>query len=259
MGSRDNYIISSVQKALLLLKLFDNETREMTLTEISAQMGLTKSSTLRLLTTLHEEGFIAYDEANKKYSLGIQLSILGGYQNNAADLRKIAAPYLQEIADYTHSICNLAVVRDKNILIVEKVFPREVPTWAQLMAESATCFPLYSTGVGRLHMAQWKDEEVLNYLNNITIPKYTEHTITDKNRLYQIILQVREDGYVLNPGENEISTSSICVPIYDCDGIITSGISISGIPDLIFSRATEYAAVMKKAALKISYQIGYNK
>ena len=258
VGNQNDYTIAAVLKALKILKLFDNKTREMTLTEISAKMGLGKSSTLRLLATLREEDFISYDERSKKYSLGIQLSILGGYQNNAMDLRKIVAPYLHQIADFTASICNFAVVRGDSILIVEKVFPSVVPVWAQLMVEPGTCFPLYSTGIGRLHLSQWKDEEIRNYLNGLTILKRIEWTITDKDEIFRLVLQARKNKYARNYGENEASTGGICVPIYDQEGVIMGGLSVSGMRESLFGdRLPEYIAEMRQAGLDISRKIGF--
>ncbi len=75
MNTSKDYTISAVQKALKILKLFDENHFEMSLSEISAMTGVGKSSTLRLLYTLASEGFIEFDEKNKTYSLDWCLSI----------------------------------------------------------------------------------------------------------------------------------------------------------------------------------------
>ena len=52
--SRD-YTINAVKKAINLLKLFDDENRELTLSELSSMSGIGKSTMLRMLYTLNVE------------------------------------------------------------------------------------------------------------------------------------------------------------------------------------------------------------
>ena len=62
---------------------------------------------------------------------------------------------------------------------------------------------LYSTGIGRLFLAQDSDEEVERYLEQATLKKFTDTTITDKRALMELVRQARADGYSGNIGENE--------------------------------------------------------
>ena len=102
--SRD-YTINAVKKAINLLKLFDDENRELTLSELSSMSGIGKSTMLRMLYTLNVEEFIDYDEETKKYSLGIELYRLGELKFNSLDVRKISKRYLQKLCDANNLIC----------------------------------------------------------------------------------------------------------------------------------------------------------
>ena len=53
MKATRDYTISSVKKALDILKLFDDQRPELTLSEISELSGIGKSSMLRFLYTLY--------------------------------------------------------------------------------------------------------------------------------------------------------------------------------------------------------------
>ena len=75
MERESQYTISSVKKALKVLKLFDSAHKSMTLTEISERADMRKGTMVRVLTTLEEEGFVRYDEISKRYSLGMSISV----------------------------------------------------------------------------------------------------------------------------------------------------------------------------------------
>ena len=57
MEKKNDYTIASVQRALRILKLFDNQHKEMTLTEISNRADMRKGTMLRNLETLRAEHF----------------------------------------------------------------------------------------------------------------------------------------------------------------------------------------------------------
>ena len=76
MERESQYTISSVKKALKVLKLFDSAHKSMTLTEISERADMRKGTMVRVLTTLEEEGFVRYDEISKRYSLGMSIYVL---------------------------------------------------------------------------------------------------------------------------------------------------------------------------------------
>lgn len=56
-----DYKIAALTRALQVLKLFDEDSKRMTLTELSQKAGINKSSMLRILTSFEAEGFIRYD------------------------------------------------------------------------------------------------------------------------------------------------------------------------------------------------------
>ena len=97
MNTTRDYTIGSVKKALEILKLFDEQHQELSLSELSELAGIGKSSMLRLLYTLNNESFISFDEETKKYSLGIEVYHLGQLKYNSLDVRKIAKKRLQKL------------------------------------------------------------------------------------------------------------------------------------------------------------------
>ena len=255
MNASRDYTVLSVKKALGLLKLFNNQTPELTLSEISQLSGIGKSSALRFLHTLVGEEFLSYDESTHKYSLGIELYRLGQSKFHSMNVRHTAARYLQALANQTNMICYLGI-RDGDLLaMTDQYLPISIPSWTQLMVRSGGTCELYSTGIGRLFLAQDSDEDVLAYLNRRPLKRFTDSTVVDPQQLLALVQQARVLQYASNAGENEPHVHSICVPIYSIDGTMIAGISLSGLQEDINKEGN--LERIRNVAKTISREMGY--
>lgn len=258
MKATQDYTILSVKRALQILKLFDDQRPELTLSEVSELSGVGKSSVLRFLYTLLNEDFVAYDETTKKYSLGIEMYRLGLSKFNTLDVRKAARKQLQKLSDAENMICYLGIRQGDMLAMIDQVLPARVPAWTQLMVQGGGTRELYSTGIGRLFLAQESDEEVEQYLERATLKKFTDTTVTDKKALMELVHQARADGYSGNIGENEPHIYSLCVPVYGRDGRMVAGVSLCGLQDVICSsQYDQYLNKIRAAAEQISHDLGY--
>lgn len=257
MSTGRDYTIHAVQNALRVLKLFKDKP-EMILSELSLTAGIGKSSMLRILYTLAQDGFVSYDAETQKYSLGLELYCLGKQKFESLDLRKIAARYLQKLSDKNDMICYLGL-RDNDILImVEKIVPSRVPAWTQLLVQRGETSELYSTGIGRLFLAQDSPDEIERYFKNVKLQKFTEDTIVDKEKLKKLIFEAGEKRYSYNLGENEVHVCSLCAPIYDLSGRMIAGISLCGMQDILFGEEYDsYLEQVTSTAKAISKELGF--
>ena len=257
MKETRDYTINSVKRALDILKLFNEQRTELTLSEISELSGVGKSSILRFLYTLRNEEFVSYDEETKKYSLGIELYRLGMTKFNSLDLRKIARKWLQKLADETNMICYLAVREADKLVMLDQIIPASVPAWTQLLLQSGSSSELYSTGIGRLFLAQEDDQKVMEYLERRQVQKFTDTTVTDKLALLELVRQARSDRFSGNVGENEEHIYSLCAPVYGRDSNMAAGVSLCGMQDVICSHYDYYLDKIRNAADQISHDLGY--
>ncbi len=142
--------------------------------------------------------------------------------------------------------------------MVERIFPYNVPVWTRFFVED-DYRELYSTGIGRLFLAEETDEEIEKYFSRVELKPMTDYTITDKDDLLDLIRQARIDHYSGNLGENETSIHSLCVPLYDYSGKMGAGISICGPKDTIWGKHLEVLLEkLQNVAICISREWGYN-
>jgi len=258
MKATQDYTIVSVKRALDILKLFDDHHPELTMSEVSELSGLGKSSVLRFLYTLLNEDFVAYDETTKKYSLGIEMYRLGLSKFNTLDVHKVARKHLQKLSDEENMICYLGIRQGDMLAMIDQVIPSKVPAWTQLMVQAGGTSELYSTGIGRLFLAQDSDEELERYLEHASLKKFTDATVTDKETLRALIHRARADGYSGNLGENEPYIYSLCAPVLGRDGRMIAGVSLCGLQEIICSDQYEnYLDKIRKVAKQISHDMGF--
>ena len=92
--------VASVDKALTILRLFTPLNPELTLSQISLETGLYKSTSLRMLASLENAGLVT-KKMDGKYILGPSVASLhGAYQANTS-LENIATPILKLLVDST--------------------------------------------------------------------------------------------------------------------------------------------------------------
>jgi DNA-binding IclR family transcriptional regulator len=100
--------INSVQKSCRILRSL-TEPRVSRLSEIAAQAGLNKVTTLRILEVLTREGFVRREEKTKTYSLGNEVFILAAALRDRDDLRVRARPSLVRLAAMSEDSVLLSV------------------------------------------------------------------------------------------------------------------------------------------------------
>ena len=96
------------------------ERPEPDLTEISAGIGLSKSTTHRLLSTLEEAGMVELDRKTGRYRLGLKTFRLGSVASGSLELVRQAEPLLRDIAEETGQTSLLLVADVSEALCVRR-------------------------------------------------------------------------------------------------------------------------------------------
>ena len=149
MERESQYTISSVKKALKVLKLFDSAHKSMTLTEISERADMRKGTMVRVLTTLEEEGFVRYDEISKRYSLGMSIYVLSSNAFQFISVVEAARPYLEKVTTELNLIAHLSVLEGEKIVLIDRVVPNANAVVFDLNSKIGGEVEAHNTGAGR--------------------------------------------------------------------------------------------------------------
>jgi len=226
------YPISSVVRALKVLKLFDQEHRQMTLTDISQLAEVNKSSVLRILDSLEAEGFVRRSE-NKKYMLGIELFKLGNSGYEFADFKNIAYPFVKKIVEETGLMAHIGILEDGQVLVISKIWPQNSMDTMTLVSVVGGVVPAHCTGVGKVLLAYSDLQTRLAVLDHCQFEAYTPRTITSREVLEEELQSIRQRGYAHNDGEHEAYIRCTTYPIFNARGKLLAAISLTGLEQIV--------------------------
>src|SRR5699024_4832903 len=92
-------LIKSIEKACLVIELFDTSEYELSNQEISEKLNLTKSTSYGIVKTLESRKYLIQNPINKKFMLGPRFLELGFFVGETFDIKKIASPHIQNVFD----------------------------------------------------------------------------------------------------------------------------------------------------------------
>ncbi|MBA9027348.1 MULTISPECIES: IclR family transcriptional regulator [Bacillaceae] len=248
-------IIQSVERALKILDLFDERDRELTITEISKRMNLHKSTVHSLLKTLREQRYIAQNEENEKYSLGLKLFERGNMVASHLDLRNVARKHLETLSQITNLTTHLVILDGQEGLYVDKVEGSGVTV---LYSRIGRRIPIHTSAVGKSLVATKTDGELNQLLEGYKYTKQTEKSISSKEEFLTEIEQVRINGYSIDNEENEPGIVCFAVPVKDYSSKVVAAVSMSMPASKVNDETNKYyVELLKECCDKISKDLGY--
>ncbi len=103
----DRHFVTALARGLEVLASFRHGDRMLGNQELSKRCGLAKSTVSRLTHTLTSLGYLIYVEASAKYSLGTATLSLASAMLSKLDIRKLAHPLMQELAEFGQCLVSL--------------------------------------------------------------------------------------------------------------------------------------------------------
>lgn len=247
-------LIQSVQRATRLLKAFDSGPAELGVMELSRRVDLHKSTVSRLLATLESEGLIERVPATDKYRLGFMLMRLAGQVTHYGDVREAARPVLVELTEHSRETVHLAVLDSDEVVNIEQISGPHLVREANWVGRRT---PLNCVANGKALLAFQPEATIARVLAG-PLPRYTERTIADSQRLRRELAQVRERDYAQALGEIEEGLNAVAAPIRNAAGAVVAAVSISGPAYRVTAdRIPNLGALVITAAAKISARLGF--
>src|SRR6201995_4958024 len=112
ISKADRHFVTALSRGLELLACFRHGDRMLGNQDLARRCGLPKSTVSRLTHTLTKLGYLVYVEESAKYSLGIATLSLGSAMLARLDIRKLAHPRMQELAEFGNCMVSLGT-RDR--------------------------------------------------------------------------------------------------------------------------------------------------
>lgn len=252
--SKAEYVLNSVNNALRILEAFTLERPEMSVSELSRLLGISRSAAFRLLVTLELRGFISQDPVSGRYRLGVKLVHLGGLVRRQLTLTKEARPYLEALSRECEETTHLAILDRDEVIFIDKV---ESQRPVRMGSYIGARMPAYCTATGKALLAYQPQGELERYLQSVELRALTQNTITDRHALAAHLAAVRAQGYAVDRGESEEGLMCVAAPVLGPRGAVVAAVSVSGPMVRLEPRETELAGKVKQTAAAIAAAMGY--
>jgi IclR family transcriptional regulator, pca regulon regulatory protein len=203
-------IVGSVKHVLDVMRAFDRDHSQMTLSMVSERTGLTRAGARRYLLTLEHLGYIARDD--RLFRLTAKVLDLGFAFLDSMPLAELARPYLQKVTRENGEIAGLAVLdRGEIIHVVGSTVERLL---APTLAIGRRFNALY-TSSGRAIAAFMDPPAREEFLKSAVIAKITPHSLTTREQIRAELEVVQRQGYAIVDQEIEVGIRSLAVPLLD--------------------------------------------
>ncbi|MBW2039651.1 MAG: IclR family transcriptional regulator [Deltaproteobacteria bacterium] len=253
---KSSYIIKSVANALDLLEEFSADVRELGVTELSRRLRLHKNNVFRLLATLELRGYIEQNRETENYRLGLKSLELGQTYLRQIGLVRQARPILEELAKNCDENAGLGIIRQNSMVYLDVV---ETEQTVRVASRIGWRLPVYCSAIGKAQIAFKSESEIEKIISWGDMKKFTENTITGREKFLQHIKEIREKGYAVDNEEYERGVKCVGVPVWDYTQNVVAGISVAGPAFRLTKEVLEKKIIpaILEAGREISKRLGY--
>ena len=250
----ENEAKSSIQVIERMMRLLDALGRHpspVNLKQLATETRLHPSTAHRILSVMVEHRLVDRIEPGT-YRLGIRLLELGSVVRSRISVRQEALRHMQALHEELGETVNLSVRHDDEVIYIERA--SDSSSMMRVVQIIGARAPLHITAVGKVFLAEEGPERSVEYARRTGLPKFTDNTLTDSESLSKELEKVRRQGFAFDNEEAEKGVSCIGAGIYNDEGKLVAGLSVSAPSDRL-NRA--WATQVRQTAEEISRAIGY--
>ncbi len=250
-SAKPKYPVNTIIKASNLIGALGESNQELGIKVLSERVGLSASTTHRLLNTLTSIGYVQRNPATHQYKLGIGLFQIGARVLSQYGMNPDVRTVLEELAETTGETAKLGARFNGKLVYLGLVessnplrFTGHIGSWA----------PLHCTAMGKILLSTLPRSEQEAIITSILpLKKSTPNTTTDKDKLLLLLDTVRQTGYAIDDEEFLVGSRGIACPVANTQGQTATSVSISG-PSARLSQQTllGYLPSLERAAKKLS-------
>ncbi|MDG4786892.1 IclR family transcriptional regulator [Micromonospora sp. WMMD1102] len=220
--TRAGEFVQSLERGLAVIRAFDADHPQLTLSEVARSTGLTRAAARRFLLTLVELGYMRTD--GRLFSLRARILELGYAYLSSLSLPEVAQPHMESLVAQVHESCSMSVLDGDEVVYVARVPTKRIMTVA---ISVGTRFPAYATSMGRVLLAAQPTPWLDDYLGTAELRALTRRTVTDPARLRTILTRIGNQGFAIVDQELEEGLRSLAAPIRDADGAVIAALNVS--------------------------------
>jgi DNA-binding IclR family transcriptional regulator len=215
-GKADRHFVTALSRGLEVLASFRHGDRMLGNQELARRCGLAKSTVSRLTHTLTTLGYLVYVADSGKYSLGTATLSLGSAMLARLDIRKLAHPLMQQLAEFGQCMVSLGSRDRLSMIYIDAVRGSAAVT---LSLDSGARIQIATSAMGRAYLTAVSETERNDIMERV-------RELADVNRWPEVqrgvakaLRDIRELGVCCSFGDWQKDVNAIAVPVRPGGGL----------------------------------------
>lgn len=249
-------LVPPVQRALRLLRHIADGDPVLVPSRTAREIGINRTTLVRLLATLEEEGMVERRREGGGFALGPAARRLCAAALFGADLVQIADPVLMRLTSELGLSSHLAELDGRAVVYLQ----RRVPNLHLVSnVQIGSRLDAHVVNAGRIILAFLPPERVAALYRGVDLMRATDQTPRTLEALLELLERDRRLGLAWSDSSFELGISSVAAPIFDHTGAVVASINVTGPTSAFETRPTKRELIGRSVRLgadDISRQLG---
>ncbi|MFE4174008.1 IclR family transcriptional regulator [Streptomyces sp. NPDC056909] len=242
---------STADRALDILLMFTDDRLDLSAAEVAARLDVARSTAYRYLQSLTSNGFLEENDGSG-FRLGPRVLDLARLARKSVGLSDLARPVMRELVERTGMSVLLTRRSGAAVVCLER---EETGSALRLSYERGQVLSI-NAGASALALTAWAPEAELDELLALPLPRYTDATHTDPDRLRAYLAEIREQGYAVGRGELDPDVLGVGAPVTGEQDRVVAALSVAALSHRVPDREVpRYVKAVREAAAELSDQV----
>ncbi len=251
----------SLARGLAIMECFQPGRSVLGIADIAEELGMSRSTAHRYLTTLVALGYMEQNKS-RKYRLSLRVTDLGMSALNSTGLREHAHPVLEELRQATNFTVSIAMLDGLEIVYLDRVVSfRRGQDNIDLGVGIGSRSPACCTALGKILLAHLPVDECKALLSQVILERRGPNSIRGKGALLAELRGILEAGFATEDEEFVMGRIAIAASVRDETGAMVAAIDMSSDVEVI--KVERLAGALHPhliaAADRISARLGYRR
>ena len=219
-------VMSTVDKALSLLRHFSLQRPEMGLSELARLAGYDKTTVLRCMTALERNGFVEQDTQSKHYRLGLAPINLARIRERSFPLLAILQPHVDALRDSTQETAHATVLSSGRLLTA---LVNEPDRATRGFMDPSADLPMHATASGIVIAANLPASERSAMVAAANFEQFTDNPPTTPQALEALFTKTRARGFARADKSYEDDVIGTAVAFFGPNGRPLGAIAVAAV------------------------------
>lgn len=253
-GSGTSDTVDAVKRTFSIISLLKRRNGA-GVTELSAELDMSKSGVHKHLSTMVEEGYLI--NAGGEYRLSFKFLSEGEFVKQNSLFYNVSVPVIDELAIESKNNAYLVAMEHD---MAYCVYTAEGENSVAIDVEVGDVIDFHSTAAGKAIIAHLSETE-REALLDTDLPAKTKKTITDRDALQEELASIRDERIAYEDEEHLRGMRALAMPLLAPDNKVLGAVAVSGplslLPDERFCHELPEIIEQTKNFIEVKYSVKF--